>query len=358
LPPAAAGGRVAVPGATSDQATSPDRTKSLANNKAGAASAPAGRSAILTLRQLRYFVKIVDLGSMTRAAEHLHVAQPALGLQIRQLEQDLNTTLLQRHSRGVVPTATGQLLRERAQEILALVERTRHEIAAADSDAMETITLGLTPSLTQLLASELLVRARQEIPGLALQLVDELSFVLLDALKRRELDVALAYEVPETAGLARTPWLREELLLVTAPAGGSTPAPADLPAVTLADALQRDLALADRRDMVRRLVETVAGHAGAQARVAFELHSVQAMKILVADGVAATIMPYGTVAAELRTGALSAFRICEPRIERTLYLVTGEKRISRATEPCLLALLERMRIRLASLLGPLVRPAD
>src|SRR3982751_4338470 len=101
----------------------------------------------MNLRQLRYFVKIVELGNMTRAAESLYVAQPALGMQVRQLEEDLGVTLLIRHSRGVEPTPAGRLLHTRAIEILALVDRAREEVAAHDDQGGEAIRLGLTPML-------------------------------------------------------------------------------------------------------------------------------------------------------------------------------------------------------------------
>ena len=294
---------------------------------------------------------------MTRAAEHLRVAQPALGLQMRQLEQELGVTLLDRHSRGVATTPAGQVLYERALEMLDLVERTRRDVAAAAPDAVETITLGLSPSLMQLLGTDLLVRVRQEIAGLALDLVEEFTFVLLEMLARRELDLALAHEVPATPGLERTPWLREELLLLTAPGEAAAPGPGRFAgSVTLAEALERDLVLAGRRDMVRRIVEIEAERIGRPARVAFEVQSVQAVKILVADGLGATILPYGTAVAELRDGTLAGFRIRAPCLERTLYLVRPEKRPARAQEEKLMALLERMRERLFARLGPLARP--
>ena len=84
----------------------------------------------MNFRQLRYFLSVVETGNMTRAADQLHVAQTALGMQIKQLEESLGVALLVRHSRGVEPTAAGTLLRDRAIEILKLVEQTRREVAA------------------------------------------------------------------------------------------------------------------------------------------------------------------------------------------------------------------------------------
>ena len=68
------------------------------------------RNAVMNLRQLRYFLSVVEAGNMTRAADQLHVAQTALGMQIKQLEESLGVALLVRHSRGVEPTPAGKLL--------------------------------------------------------------------------------------------------------------------------------------------------------------------------------------------------------------------------------------------------------
>ena len=82
---------------------------------------------------------------MTRAAEQLHVAQTALGMQIRQLEEDLGVALLVRHSRGVEPTKAGSLLHARAVAILKDVEQARMDVQACEREYSETIRFGITP---------------------------------------------------------------------------------------------------------------------------------------------------------------------------------------------------------------------
>ena len=98
----------------------------------------------VNLRQLKYFVGVVDAGNMTRAADQLHVAQTALGAQIKQLEDDLGVSLLVRHSRGVDATKSGRRLYDRAVEILKLVEDTRREVIASKGNPTEAIRLGIT----------------------------------------------------------------------------------------------------------------------------------------------------------------------------------------------------------------------
>ncbi|MGO4287365.1 LysR family transcriptional regulator, partial [Bosea sp. TAB14] len=108
---------------------------------------------------------------MTKAAEQLNVAQPALGLQIRQLEQDLQTELLLRHSRGVVLTQAGELLLERARRILQEVEDAKRDVRALAGNDQEMLTMGLTPSIMLQIGPDLLIDAKNGMPSVSLSLV-------------------------------------------------------------------------------------------------------------------------------------------------------------------------------------------
>jgi len=158
-------------------------------------------SIIISLRQLRYFVRIVETGSMTKAAEHFRVAQTALGLQVRELERYIGGKILERHSRGVMPTPSGQLLFERAREILDLVDRTVVEVTQLQRKTAEVITFGFIPSQMQLLAHDLLLWARRELPTVLLRLIEE--FRPHEAIRRGEVDFGIGCQVPEQPGLVR-----------------------------------------------------------------------------------------------------------------------------------------------------------
>jgi LysR family nitrogen assimilation transcriptional regulator len=304
----------------------------------------------------------VELGSMTRAAEQLHVAQPALGAQVRQLEEELGATLLHRHSRGVAVTAAGQLLYERAQQILELVARTTREMTAFQTGQTETITLGMSPSVVHLAASDMLVRAHSVMPNVSLRLVEETSLVLFDALKRGELDMLLAHELPNIPGVTRTPWLREELLFVTAPGPGAPPvirSSSDIvDTIPFAKALETELTLPLRLDGVRKIVETAAEPLNVKPRVAFQVQSPQVLKILIVDQSVASILPYGLAFPELRTGSLVAHRVVEPPLTRTLFFARTDRLLSASNEEALAELLASIRLRLFDLLGPLATPIE
>ena len=101
----------------------------------------------MELRSLGYFVRIAELGSITRAASHLRVAQPALTRQVQRLEDELGVALFTRVNRGVRLTEAGQKLLESATRILRDVERTGDEIRAQDAHPSGKIILGVTPTL-------------------------------------------------------------------------------------------------------------------------------------------------------------------------------------------------------------------
>jgi LysR family nitrogen assimilation transcriptional regulator len=308
------------------------------------------REAAINLRQLRYFTRVVELGNMTRAADHLNVAQPALGLQIRQLEEDLGSTLLIRHSRGVEPTPAGRTLFERAQKILALVDETRAEMLSLRGAMSETLRLGITPSIMSLIGYDLLVEAREEMPQVFLSVTEELGYALIDCMKRNELDLALVYEVEDEPWLAARPIFEEELLFVTALAD-VPPGP-----ISFADALGYALILPCERDLVRKLIDNAATRQNVKLRLAFEVNSPAAIKTMVLREGASTIVPYGAVADEIRAGRLQGRRIVRPEIVRKLYLVRPAGGRVFQHEALIEAFMQRMIAKLATAVGELLRP--
>jgi len=301
----------------------------------------------LNLRQLRYFVKVVETGNMTRAAEQLFVAQPALGMQIRQLEEDLGVALLERHSRGVSPTRAGMLLHERALEILALVEETQRAVSACDREESETIRLGLTPALMLAIGPEFAVAARDRLPKVFLSLAEEMSHRLVDALARGELDLALAYDVPDQPHFARTALLQDDLVLVMPP--GRHP---DGP-VPLAEALEETLAMPEPRDSVRELVVRAARDLGVDPKIGYEVRSIAAIKNLVERGAAAGILPYASIHGEVRAGTLAARPIVSPQLRRTLFLARAAAQPPFRNEVALTAVIRDALAQLSEVLGPL-----
>lgn len=245
------------------------------------------------------------------------MAQPALGLQIRQLEQELQTGLLVRHSRGVVLTEAGKLLLERARRLLQDVDDIRRDVLALSGADQEVLSLGLTPSIMLQIGPDMLLDAKNMIPTVSLSLVEELSYGLVLSLERGEVNYAFAYGVDQARpGVERRPILEEELLFIRPATDAVIPE-----TTTLAEALTHELVQAGERDMVQQLLRTAAEKFSLSPRILYEAQSIPAMRTLVVRGAAASFMPYGTAVEELRTGKLVMQRITDVPLRRTLYLI-------------------------------------
>lgn len=287
---------------------------------------------------------------MTRAAEQLNLAQTALGMQIRQIEEDLGIALLVRHSRGVQPTKAGHLLHARALAILKLIDETRKEVQACSGVEDETIRFGITPALMLASGTEIALTVREHLPGVFLSMVEAMSHILFDTLSRGEVDFILCYDVPDLPQFSRTALLQDDMVLVTLP-GRRKGEP-----ITLSDALKHDLAMPEQGDTVRTVVTRTARDLGLDVKIVHEVRSISAMKSLVLRGAAASILPYFSVIEELRAGTLDARPIIAPNIRRTLFLASStqhgrfrnEAGLARAVRASLSGLIEA--------LGPLAHP--
>jgi LysR family nitrogen assimilation transcriptional regulator len=133
------------------------------------------------IRQLRYLQCIVDARGFTRAASMLHVAQSALTLQVKKLEQELGVQLLVRHPRGVEPTTAGALLLRKARQILDEVESTKSLFRNASSAADLTLVLGMIPMADVGLTASVVQRLADEFPGAAINVLEAIGPTVVEA---------------------------------------------------------------------------------------------------------------------------------------------------------------------------------
>lgn len=304
----------------------------------------------MNLRQLRYFIGVIDAGNMTRAAERLNVAQTALSMQIRQLEESLGVTLLVRHSRGIEPTEAGKLLHGRAVAIIKQVDDTRRDVSAAGAEIHESVRFGITPALMLSVGSDLIVRVRGTIPQVSMSLSEAMSHILIDSLQRGELDYALCYDAPDIAQLSRRAFLQEDLVFVT------LPGPQQGKPIALVDVLDETLAMPEAADTVRQAVSRAGREIGLELNVTYEVRSIAAMKNLALKGVAGAVLPFASVSEEVRSGQLDARQITMPPIRRTLYLVSPSQKPELRNDAAVTAAVRESVTVLLELLGPLAHP--
>jgi LysR family transcriptional regulator, nitrogen assimilation regulatory protein len=273
----------------------------------------------MEIRSLSYFVRIAELGSITRAAAHLRVAQPALTRQVQRLEDELGVALFTRVNRGVRLTEAGQKLLEGATRILRDVERTSDEIRAQDAHPSGKIVLGITPTLCPVLAPELFSRMRQQYPMIELKVVHAGMVRLEEMIIDGRVDLALLSELSRNRTIVSTRLAEEEMVLVTKP--GNRPRGI----VTAAELRRTTLILGDG---LRAAMDALLAGLGIELKVEVELNDHETIRLMVQQGVGASILPHAAVARECARGLAEAHRLTPSGIFRSLALGVAANRSS------------------------------
>jgi LysR family nitrogen assimilation transcriptional regulator len=271
----------------------------------------------MELRQLRYFVAIVDHGSLSRAALVLHVAQPALTQQLRQLEQELGAQLLHRSAQGVTSTDAGRLFYQHAQAILKQVADARSAVAQSTGRPSGSVTLGLPHSISGALALPLLTAARARYPEITLQLTEEISGNLIEQLKSGRLNLAVLFDDGQLGQFAGTPLVEEDLMFICRP--GSAFAPRGQ-SVSLAQALASTLILPAQQQGVRPRIEQVARGAALVLDNVIEINSIAILRSALLADIGATLLPVAPLQADVAAGTLAAWPVHSPAITRSVTL--------------------------------------
>ncbi|HRO28617.1 MAG TPA: LysR family transcriptional regulator, partial [Luteimonas sp.] len=168
----------------------------------------------MSLRKYRYFITIVDAGSLTKAAALLHVAQPALTQQLHALESDIGVKLLERTPRGVRPTDAGHLFYERAGMILRLADSIRRDVGFLHENPTGEVSIGIPTSTALMLAIPILESVRTRYPGIRLRILTGVSGHLESLLHAGHLDMTVLFR-PSREGLV-VEWLLEEAMYMMA----------------------------------------------------------------------------------------------------------------------------------------------
>ena len=271
----------------------------------------------MELRQLRYFVAIVDHGSLSRAAVVLHVAQPALTQQLRQLEEELGAQLLHRSAQGVLSTDAGKVFYEHAQAILKQVGDARSAVTQSTDRPSGSVTLGLPHSISGALALPLLLAARSRYPEITLQLTEELSGNLAEQLKSGRINLAVLFDDGQLGAFASTPLVEEALMFISC--AGSAFGPAGQQ-VSLAEALDSTLILPAQQQGVRPLIDSMARGAGLALSKVIEINSIAILKSALLADMGATILPLAPLLGEINAGSLQARPIHSPAMARSVTL--------------------------------------
>jgi LysR family nitrogen assimilation transcriptional regulator len=270
----------------------------------------------MDMRQLLYFVHIVDAGSFSAAAVALNLAQPSLSRQMALLESDLGQRLLVRTGRGATPTEAGAALLVHARAILDIARRAREDLRDLDASPGGRIVVGMPPRVALALSGQLVQQFRERMPRAVITVSEGLSVHLREWLSAGRLDLALLFDPPASSQLSCETLLRESLLLV-APPSLALPAKVGLGALA-----HYPMVLPSAPNAIRSLVDATLRPRGVELQVVAEVGAVQTVLSLVARGLGCTILPESALSLGGDGLRFNHARIGPPTIRNRLVLAT------------------------------------
>jgi LysR family nitrogen assimilation transcriptional regulator len=291
----------------------------------------------MDLKQLEYFVAVVDLGGFTRASRLLGVAQPAISRQVRGLEVELRQNLLLRNGRGAAPTEAGKRLLVHARSILQQVERARREVDEVKGAPVGPVVLGLPPTLARAQTAPIVREFRRRFPKASISIVEGLSVNILEWVVVGRVDVGVLYNPAPSPAIDLKPLLEEPLCLISRRTTRRVAA-----TVRLRDLPDYALIIPSRPHAIRALVEARLATIGARPQVALEVDAIGAILELVAEGQGhAVLSPRAMNAADVAR-KLVARPIVKPALTSSLAIAVSAQRPPTPVQDAAVALVREL----------------
>jgi LysR family nitrogen assimilation transcriptional regulator len=274
-------------------------------------------------RKLRSFVKIVDTGSVSRAAAILRTAQPALSQQIAALEAHFKHKLLIRSNVGITPTEAGLILYRHAQLMLKQIDQAQTDINQSARSVAGRVSIGLaTYSTSSALSLPLLKEMKAKHPNIVVHINDSFGHILSELIMTGKMDMALIYAADPIKGVTLQPLFREEMFLVSPP-GMELPGDPEVP-LPISELNELPLLLPSKGHLLRRLIDEALARARAVPDVVSEIESVPALGAAVLDGLGSTILPASVVTETSSFTGAQVRALTKPIIDATVSLCVSD----------------------------------
>ena len=271
----------------------------------------------MDLKQLRAFLTVADTGNVTRAADMLHLVQPAVSRQIRLLEEDLGIALFERERHGMALTEAGRALVGYARRVLLELDRARAEVTGAATGSVSgLVTLGLLPSTADLLSNPVVAALATSYPDIRLRIVVGYAGLLQRWLASGEVDAALLYGVERSTDIQTIPLVGDALWVIGPPESELRPSRS----VTLLQLSRHRVVLPSAPHGIRTLVDHACAVANVTLNLSVETNDLNVQKGLVLAGHGLTVLPAIAVADDLHRRRLIGAPLAKPGISRTIVL--------------------------------------
>ncbi len=283
------------------------------------ASGQNTRELVLDLRRLKRFVKIVDVGSLSRAADVMNIAQPALSQQLASLEAELNQQLLVRSKRGVVPTEAGAILYRHAQAILRQIDQAKSDVGMAGQTLSGSVSVGLGGIGISTIAMPLLLAVRARHPGILLYINDSFGTTLSELVMTGKIDMAVVYGDGRVRGLHLDPLIREPLVLVA-----RKDQYGDRASIQFAELAEFDLLLPRKFNYIRRVLDKNFDREGVAPRIVAELETGVTIAQAVTAAIGVAILPFSAASVVCKDASLCHMQIEAPSIDVPIAMCTSD----------------------------------
>ena len=269
----------------------------------------------LTLKQFRYFEALARHGHFRHAAESCAISQPALSMQIRELEDSLGAALFERSARQVRITGFGEQFALRVREILRSVDELE-DLARATRDRLAgRIRIGVIPTIAPYLLPAIIGNLTREFPGIDIHVRETLTQKLIDELAEGRLDTAIVALPVSEPSLTEIALFEEDFVLVRPGKDEGKPVP------NAEDLSQMKLLLLEEGHCFRDQALSFCNIQPEQPRDGLDASTLSTLVQMVSAGIGVTVIPEMAVAVETRSTPVSVARFREPQPSRTIGMV-------------------------------------
>lgn len=247
----------------------------------------------MDIRQLRYYVQIVESGSLSKASRELHVAQPALSQQLAKVEDEVGKPLLIRSSKGVKPTENGLALYHHARFMLRQLDQALSIARSETGPVQGMVTVGLPATTVATIGLPLVQRIRERYPNILLNVVEGMSGHIGHLMRLDQLDLAVLFSNDVATDVTIEPLMVEDLFLII-PEHSPLVAPGKK-SISIAEAAELPLILPTGVHGLRQRIEAEFENRGLGLNVVAEIDSLSLLMNCVHDNMGATIKPMGAI---------------------------------------------------------------
>ena len=278
----------------------------------------------LNLHLLRLFATVARTGSFSRAADTLHISQPAISKGVRDFELQVGCRLLDRTPKGVRPTREGQALARHAEALFAVERAAEDELLSLRSLDSGSLRIGASTTIATYMISEYLGTFHRNYPGIDLHLVIANTRDIADLLLAHDIEIALVEGPVEREEIESRSWRTDVMSLIVDPQHRFADVESGIDGAALSDEI---LIVREPGSGTREVVAQALAARGIEPKQTLEIGSTEAIKQAVAAGLGVAIVSSATISDQIKLGRLKVVPMRDIAIERTLWQLKVPGRI-------------------------------